>query len=245
MEDFSCNAQSTECMDSTCVNCPDLELNMDGFHNNKESINFHQRIRVDNKIQKSEIELPCDVICQKFNNDLKLLKKHIYVKRQQHACYNKPKEELGENEILLHVDYSENYSNIQQGEMQRAYFGHDSFSIFTASCYLRKDVDIINENISIISEASDHSRIVAVTRISKVFDFVREKHNLPPEVTLHIWSDGCAGQFRSRYVFALVSQIDSKVEVNWYYSERHHGKGSMDGVGGTIKNKVHWDVMSN
>ena len=82
-------------MDSTCVNCPDLELNMDGFHNNKESINFHQRIRVDNKIQKSEIELPCDVICQKFNNDLKLLKKHIYVKRQQNACYNKPKEELG------------------------------------------------------------------------------------------------------------------------------------------------------
>ena len=77
MEDFSCNAQSTECMDSTCVNCPDLELNLDGFHNNKESINFHQRIRVDNKIQKSEIELPCDEICQKFNNDLKLLKKHL------------------------------------------------------------------------------------------------------------------------------------------------------------------------
>ena len=170
-------------MDSTCVNCPDLKLNMDVFHNNKESINFHQRIRVDNKIQKSEIELPCDEICQKFNNNLKLLKKHIYVKRQQHACYNKPKEELGENEILLHVDYSENYRNIQQGEMQRAYVGHDSFSIFAASCYLRKDVDLINENISTISEASDHSRIVAVTCISKVFDFVREKHNLPTEVT--------------------------------------------------------------
>ena len=69
---------------------------MDDFHNNKESIIFHQRIRVDNKIQKSEIELPCDEICQKFNNDLKLLKKHIYVKRQQHACYNNLKEELGE-----------------------------------------------------------------------------------------------------------------------------------------------------
>ena len=82
-------------MYSTGVNCSDLELNMDDFHNNKESITFHQWIRVDNKIQKSEIELPCDEICQKFNNDLKLLKKHIYAKRQQHACYNKLKEELG------------------------------------------------------------------------------------------------------------------------------------------------------
>ena len=120
---------------------------MDDFHNNKESITFHQRIRVDNKIQKSEIELPCDEICQKFNKDLKLLKKHIYVKRQQHPCYNKLKEELDENEVLLHVDYSENYSIIQQGEMQCAYLAHDSFSIFTACCYLRKDGDLINDNI--------------------------------------------------------------------------------------------------
>ena len=84
IEDFLCNAQSTECMHSTCVNCSDLELNMDNFHNNKESITFHQWIRVDNKIQKSEIELPSDEIRQKFNKDIKVLKKHIYVKRQQH-----------------------------------------------------------------------------------------------------------------------------------------------------------------
>ena len=233
IEDFWCNTQSSECTHSTCVNCSDLELNIDDFHNNKESITFHQWIMVDSKIQKSKIELPCDEICQKFNNNIKVLKKHIYVKSQQHACYNKLK------------DYSENYSNIQQGEIQRAYFGHDSFLIFTVCCYLRKDGDLINENITIISEASDYSRIVAFRCINKVFDFVREKHNLPPEVTLHIWSDGWAGQFRSRYAFALVSQTDSKLEVNWYYSERHHGKGPMDGIGGTIKNKVFRDVMSN
>ena len=43
----------------------------------------------------------------------------------------------------------------------------------------------------------------------------------------------------------MVSEIDSKVEVNWYYNERHHGKGPIDGIGGTIKNKVYRDVMSN
>ena len=123
IENFSCNTQSTECieyMHSTCVNCFDLELNMHDFHKNKESVTFHQWIRIVNKIQKLEIELPSDEIYQKFKNDLKFLKKHIYVKRQQYACYNKLKEELGENEVLLHVDYSENYSNIQQGEMQCA-----------------------------------------------------------------------------------------------------------------------------
>ena len=40
IENFSCNTQSTECMDSTCVNCSDLELNMEDFHKKKESNNF-------------------------------------------------------------------------------------------------------------------------------------------------------------------------------------------------------------
>ena len=74
--------------------------------------------------------------------------------------------------------------------------------IFTPCCYLRKDGGLINENNLIISEASDHLRIAAFTCISEVFDFVREKHKLPPEVNLHIWSNGCSGQFRSQYVFA-------------------------------------------
>ena len=68
IEDFSCNTQSIECIEcihSTCVNCSDLELNMDDFHNNKESITFHQWIRVNNTIQKSEIKLRGDEICPK------------------------------------------------------------------------------------------------------------------------------------------------------------------------------------
>ena len=35
------------------------------------------------------------------------------------------------------------------------------------------------------------------------------------------------------------------MEVNWYFNERHHRKGPMDGIGGTIKNKVYHDVISN
>ena len=31
------------------------------------------------------------------------------------------------NEVLLFVDYRENYSNIEQGETQCAYIGHDPF----------------------------------------------------------------------------------------------------------------------
>ena len=146
-------------------------------------------------------------------------------------------------ELLLHVDHSENYANKQQNEIQSAYFGNDCFSIFTACCYLRDaGGKLINENVMVISEASDHSKIAAFSCVSNVFQFVR--HNLPLKVTLHIWSDGYAAQFRSRYVFTLLTTMSRSVILNTHYNERHHGKGPMNGVGGTLKNIIFRDVMS-
>ena len=43
-------------------------------------------------------------------------------------------------------------------------------------------------------------------------------------------------QFRSRFVFMLLSTIDQAIDVEWHYNKTHHGKGPMDVVGGTIKN---------
>ena len=39
---------------------------------------------------------------------------------------------------------------------------------------------------SVISEVNNHSRIVAFSCVNKVFNFVREKHNLPLKVTLKL-----------------------------------------------------------
>ena len=246
VESYSCNSSSKACMYSDCEVCYDTGLGVEDFTDDCTEIQFYQWKRVDKKVQKVESVLPPDEFLSLFNEEVKVLKKHIYIKRQQHATYNQLKENLKTGEILLHVDYSENYVNKQQGEIQSAYFGHDSFSIFTACCYLRDaEEKLVNENVVVVSEASDHSRIAAFTCINKVFNFVREKHELPLKVTLHVWSDGCAGQFRSRYVFSLLSTLDKTVNLRWYYNERHHGKGPMDGVGGTIKNRVYRDVMSN
>jgi len=61
---------------------------------------------------------------------------------------------------------------------------------------------------------------------------------------LYIWSDGCASQFRSRFVFSFLSHFHLDKEIEWHFNEAHHGKGPMDGVGGPIKNKVFREVKS-
>ena len=54
-----------------------------------------------------------------------------------------PRSLLTKNEVLIHVDYNESYENKQQLEIQRVYFGHTRFSIFTACCYLHDGVTIV------------------------------------------------------------------------------------------------------
>lgn len=59
-----------------------------------------------------------------------------------------------------------------------------------------------------------------------------------------IWSDGCAAQFRSRFTFSLLVDLCPSKSVEWNFNKAHHGKGPMDGIGGTIKNQVYQNVKS-
>ena len=118
IESYSCNSSSKACMYSDCEVCYDTGLGVEDFTDDCTEIQFYQWKRVDKKVQKVESVLPPDEFLSLFNEEFKVLKKHIYIKRQQHATYNQLKENVKTGEILLHIDYSENYVNKQQGEIQ-------------------------------------------------------------------------------------------------------------------------------
>ena len=46
----------------------------------------------------------------------------------------------------------------------------------------------------------------------------------------------------SKFDFALMIHLNPDYIVQWYYNERHHGKGPMDDVGGTVKNIIFQQV---
>ena len=199
-----------------------------------------------NKVTKVKIQNGKNSALDLFRERLRTLKEHIYTKRAQVGSLEEIKNSLSTEDTLIQVDYSENYENVQQGEVQSAYFGHTSFSIFTACCYFRSTTsgEIEKECVTVTSEASDHSRIAAMTCIAKVIDHMQLKIADNSIENIHIWSDGCASQFRSRYVFMLLTYFKKEKNLTWHYNERHHGKGPMDGIGGSLKNIVFRAVKS-
>lgn len=259
--EYSCEITNADCMNSTCQNCPSVVLSNEDFKDNTSNdsvsetdeekddseLKYYQWLSLDGKASKVLVSTPFDEVESKLKTKIKELKLHIYVRNEQYKVYNKLKMEMPPNAILVHVDYSESYENKQQDECQSAYFGHSTFSIFTAAVYIRHIESLVNENFVLVSEAKDHSRIAAHSCIVKVVDLMVEKHpylNTFESIDLHIWSDGCSAQFRSKYVFALTSLFPRRFNVTRYYNERHHGKGPMDGIGGCVKNMVYRAVMS-
>ena len=55
--------------------------------------------------------------------------------------------------------------------------------------------------------------------------------------TVHIWSDGPSSQFKNQYVAAALPwlQAETNIQVDWNFFATSHGKGAVDGIGGTIK----------
>ena len=159
------------------------------------------------------------------------LKEHIHIKKIQVAAYNSCKTDLKQRRgAILNVDYSESYKNKQQDEIQSAYFGQSTFSLFTTCvCHL----DDGDRPLTVVGESSDHSRIAALACIDFVIQEV-ERHITLTKVI--VWSDGCAVQLRSRFVFKLISTFRPDLLIDWHYNKAHHDRGPMDGIGGTLNN---------
>ena len=115
----------------------------------------------------------------------------------------------------MEVDYSESYKNAEQNKIQSAYFGHSCFSIFTACCYYRtEEGDLMTYPAKISSDSRNHSRIAAFSCVNNILKVMEEKIDAIKKVIA--WSNGM--EFRSRFVFMLLSTIDQAIYVEWHYN---------------------------
>jgi hypothetical protein len=65
-------------------------------------------------------------------------------------------------------------------------------------------------------------------------------HSHPGVRRIEVFSDGAASQFKQRYLFANLHSWEIKfgVQLAWNFFATSHGKGAVDGLGGTVKRSV-------
>ena len=102
-------------------------------------------------------------------------------------------------QILIRLDYSDNYKSKHQNKIKSAYFGNKSLSLFTACPYYQNG----KLPIAITAEENDKSRVTSLSCVNKVITQSPEKLNQQIKPA-YIVSDWCASQFPSRLFLAFL-----------------------------------------
>jgi hypothetical protein len=237
-----CDMSNRKCMMRTCVNCPG-EKGIHTFLSNLENLKdmddiiYKQWVTVDrcNLIEKAEtITDYISSLSTKVTN----LTRHHYISIAQSKFLKDLKDNLKENEIIILLDFSENYSFIIQDEVQGYHWENSQCTVHPFVIYhavndgKRK---IIPKSFCFLSPELKHNTVMVYTFLSVLIPYL--KSLLPKISKIYYFSDGCAGQYKNKFNFSNICfhKSDFGIECEWHFFATSHGKSPCDGIGGAIK----------
>ena len=145
------------------------------------------------------------------------------------------KDSLREDELVVHVDFAENFNCKLNREVQAFHFGGNRKQATVHSCVAYTSDGV--QSYATISGSLRHDERAVWAHLEPVVKDVLGSRN-PRPTTLHVMSDGPVTQYRNKKNFYLMSTIPFLLgfkQVTWNFSEKSHGKGAPDGVGGAVK----------
>ena len=85
--------------------------------------------------------------------------------------------------------------------------------------------------LAIVSDKVDHIKATVTVFLDRLLEMFAN-----PEMCVSLWSDGPASQFKKRFMGEMSRK--HQVGLNWNFTATSHGKGAIDGLGGTLKRIV-------
>lgn len=160
---------------------------------------------------------------------------HDFIARRQSQYFKDRKQSLGEDEMLVVCDFSENYTFITQDEIQSAHWKNDQCTVHPFALYYKENGETKMKSMVIISESLKHDVISVYMFQKKLIDTIRKEHNNIRRIVF--FSDGAAGQYKNRKNFYNIAQFKRQfgIEAEWHFFATAHGKSACDGIGGTFK----------
>lgn len=252
LKSLCCDTMTEECLERTCKKCikkeiglnPEIDLDSSTSYDQWVTENVELRIKGNDKISKKTVQKSIrSSKGEVFRVMIKAIPKfmqHTANLRHQHDYVRHAKENLGVNEIFIHMDFSENYVCKYASEIQSAHFGGSKpqVTLHTSVVYYKDETGkIVPKSCATISEINRHDPSAIIAHMKPIVRLAKE---LVPKLDIvHILSDGPTTQYRNKSMFQLFGSLLSVMfrvhKMHWHYSESGHGKGAPDGVGGYLK----------
>lgn len=146
------------------------------------------------------------------------------------------RDNLSNTDMLIHIDFAENYSCKYGSEPQSVHFGasREQITLHTGVMYTSGE----KQSFCTLSKSLKHDAPAIVTHLIPIFNKCLRKK---PEISdVHIISDAPSTQYRNKTTFFLIVTFLSTLfpqikTITHNFSEANHGKGPADGVGSGVK----------
>lgn len=239
-----CDTKNKACMDRTCAKCCYEQVECLETKTSTQ-VTWEQWKRVtstngekifSNVVKQTQTGTEKDLI-ELFHEKLEALAVHQFNWLHQAEQFRLLKQNITECEAVLHIDFSENYACKLSTEIQSFHFGgsRQQATIHTAVLYTVHGT----QSYATLSDCLRHDERAVWAHLEPILKELRETF---PQITkLHILSDGPVTQYRNKNNFYLLSTVpflSGFTNVTWNYSEKSHGKGAPDGIGGAIKREA-------
>lgn len=235
-----CDSESEECMYGKCDACKDkvsedflCDLVRDHLEDN---VDLYQWIRTpEGKTEKVKMSCTVKETLELLSQKLKAFKVHCLIKSKQAAAFQHSYSNTREGHATVQIDFSENATVIPQDEVQSGHWGHLQVTLFTAVAWTTLGAS----SFCVVSDCLAHDKYAAAVFVDSVIDTLQRKLPFPLE-EIDLFSDGAAQHFKQKFMFVFITSLfESRgIKVNWHFFATSHGKGAVDGIGGTIKRTV-------
>jgi hypothetical protein len=251
---ITCDTKNKYCMYRQCNQCKLKEINTKP---ETENLNYGKIVEwrewKSDVIEKEKISENGEIIKTKHNvtvkktetgtittlvnelqQDITRLARHEFNISHQYLQLKHLKDSCKTNELILHIDFSENYLCKYKSEIQSVHFGFSKrqISIHTVMAYTHQK----SKAFATISDNTSHKVVGIWAHLEPV---IKQMKRLNPGLNiLHFISDGPTSQYRSKSNFYMFSTklFDLGFSAGtWNFMEASHGKGAPDGIGAVIK----------
>lgn len=253
IQSVTCENQSEACLERKCYKCKEKVVQFEKYDETEDttlqkwsvkkcSIMVKGKEKICNKTLKQVIECKKRDLVVAFEDSLKKFLKHTANMKHQFYVLDNLKKNLSSHEILIHVDFSENFNCKYASEIQAAHFGGSKpqVSLHTVVAYIlsKETQEVQPLSFCTLSENLRHDPPAICAHLHPVIDELKNYVSHPR--TVHFVSDGPTTQYRNRKMFHLIGKfiaptLNVTEAVHWHYSEAGHGKGAPDGIGGCVK----------
>ena len=198
-------------------------------------LSWYQWESCDGRMVKVEHKGTIEEALTSLNDQVTKFLLHVFIKRSQSKAFEDCKLEVihDSDRALVQLDFSENYTAEYQDEIQSAHWHQKQISLFTVVIWYGDTA----QSYVIVSDNLVHDKYAVCCYLAKILDEVRRR--FPSVKVLDIFSDGAASQFKNKFAFRFLCTISENYSmyIRWQYFASH-GKGAVDGVGGTVKRVV-------